>query len=54
MKFHQILNTNKRSSFLKKKQIEIVKLKSITEMKILLEGPNSRLEQAEEKRNTFT
>lgn len=32
----------------------MVKLKSITEMKILLEGLNSRLEQAEEKWHTFT
>lgn len=47
---HQIRNINKGMEIIKRSQIEILEFKStITEIKNLLEGPNSRFEQAEYK-----
>lgn len=47
---YQIMNTNKGMEIIKRNQIEILELKSTTtEMKNLLEGPNSIFEQAEYK-----
>lgn len=47
---HQIRNISKGMEIIKRNQIEILEFKStITEIKNLLEGPNSRFEQAEYK-----
>ena len=46
---YQIRNINKGMEIIKRNQIEILELKSTTEMKNLLEGPNSIFEQAEYK-----
>lgn len=50
---YQKKNINKDVEIIKQDQIDILELKSITKMKNLLEGINSRFQQTEEKLSTL-
>lgn len=50
---YQKKNINKDVEIIKQDQIDILELKSITKMKNLLEGINSRFQQMEEKLSTL-